>query len=57
MGDRFFIPITTMLAGLGIWIVYFVARSVSDAVKQWSPQADVGLALVVGGLIVTSGFA
>ena len=57
MGDRFFIPITAMLAGLGVWTAYFVAHVASDAVKQWPASVDVGLALVVGGLIVASGFA
>ena len=56
MGDEFFVPIATMLAGLGVWIVYFGARMFSDAVRNWSSQAEMGLALVVGGLIVVSGF-
>ncbi len=53
---EFFIPIATMLAGLGVWIAYVGARAFSDAVKNWSSQAEVGLALVVGGLIVVSGY-
>jgi zinc transporter ZupT len=57
MGGRFFIPIAAMLVGLGIWIAYFVAHAVSDAVKHSPPQVDMGLAVVAGGLIVVSCFA
>jgi hypothetical protein len=45
-----------MLIGLGLWLVYFVARALSSAVKAWPAQADLGVAVVTGGLIVFSGF-
>lgn len=55
MESRFIIPISSMLVGLGLWIVYFVARAFSRAVKGWSPRAELVVALVTGGVIVFSG--
>ncbi len=56
MSDRFFIPIATMLAGLGTWTAYFIAHAVSEAVKRIPPEGAVGLVLVAGGLIAFSAF-
>ena len=55
MDGRFVIPISSMLVGLGLWLVYFVARAFSSAVKGWSPRAELAVALVTGGVIVFSG--
>jgi hypothetical protein len=55
VSDKFFVPIAAMLLGLGLWIVYLIVRALSSSVRSWSPQAEAGLALVAGGLIVFSG--
>ncbi len=55
MEPRFIVPVSTMLAGLGLWLVYVIARALSKAVKAWPASAELAVALVTGGLIVISG--
>lgn len=56
MSGTFFIPIATMLAGLGTWTAWVIAHAVSDTVEGLPPYVAVGLALVAGGLIAFSAF-
>lgn len=55
MDDKFFIPIAAMLAGLGLWIMFLIVRAFSGSVRDWPIQAETGVCLVAGGLIVFSG--
>ena len=55
MSGKFFIPIAAMLSGLGLWLLFMIARALSNTVRSWSPQAETGLCLVAGGFIVFSG--
>ena len=55
MDARFVVPMSTMLAGLVLWLVYVIARALSAAVKAWPLSAELGVAVVTGGLIVSSG--
>jgi ABC-type iron transport system FetAB permease component len=55
MEDKYIVPIAAMLAGLGIWVVYLIVRALSSSVKAWPTQAETGLCLFAGGLIVFSG--
>ena len=55
MSDKFFVPIAAMLAGLGLWVLFMIARALSSNVRAWSPTAEAGLCLAAGGLIVFSG--
>jgi len=55
MDSRFVIPISSLLVGLGLWLVYFVVRAFSSTVKDWSQRAELAVALVTGGIIVFSG--
>ncbi len=57
MDARFIVPVSTMLTGLGLWLVYVVARAFSRTIRAWPVQADVVVAVVTGGLVVFSGFA
>lgn len=57
MDSPFFVPIVTMLGGLGTWVAYLIARAASGVVKAWPPQASAGVALVAGGLIAFSAYA
>lgn len=57
MDDKFLVPIAAMLAGLGLWIVYLIVRAMSSSVRAWPPQAETGICLVAGGLVVFSGFS
>jgi hypothetical protein len=55
MSDEFFVPIAAMLSGLGLWALFMTARALNGTVRSWSPQAEAGLCLMAGGLIVFSG--
>lgn len=56
MGGRFFIPMSTMLAGLVLWLAFFVWRLVAGKANAWSPSVTVGICVVAGALIVLSGY-
>jgi hypothetical protein len=56
MEAQFIVPVSTMLAGLGLWLAYIVTRAFSSAVRAWSVQAELAVATVTGGLIVFSSF-
>ncbi len=55
MDPSFIVPMSSMLAGLVLWLAYIVARAFSGAVKAWSARAELAVAAVTGGLIVLSG--
>jgi hypothetical protein len=55
MEDKYIVPIAAMLAGLGLWVVYLIVRALSSTVRAWPAQAETGLCLFAGGLIVFSG--
>ncbi len=55
MDPKFIVPVTTMLAGLVLWLAYILARAFSKAVKGWPVSAELAVAVVTGGLIVFSG--
>lgn len=57
MDSAFFVPVATMLGGLGTWVAYLIARAASASVKAWPVQAPAGVALVAGGLIAFSAYA
>ncbi len=57
MDARFVVPVSTMLLGLGLWLVYAVARAFSSRIRAWPAQGELAVAVVTGGLIVFSGFA
>ena len=56
MDPRFVLPISTMLAGLVLWLAYLIARAVSSTVKGWPTQVETAVTAAAGGLIVFSGF-
>ncbi len=55
MDPRFLVPVSTMLAGLVVWLAYVIARALSRPVRSWSAQAVLAVAVVTGGLVVISG--
>ncbi len=55
MDARFVVPVSTMLTGLGLWLVYIIAHAFSSAVRAWSVPAELAVAIVTGGLVVFSG--
>lgn len=57
MDSPFFVPIATMLGGLGTWVAYLIARAASATVKALPAQVPAGVALVAGGLIAFSAYA
>ncbi len=57
MDSPFFVPIATMLGGLGTWVAYLIARGISATVKAWPVQVPAGVALAAGGLIAFSAYA
>jgi hypothetical protein len=57
MDSRYFVPIATMLGGLGVFVafaIWYAARGKSMALSRWLVA---GVCLVAGGLIVFSGFS
>ncbi len=57
MDARFVVPISTMLAGLVLWLAWIIARALSPAVRGWPASAELAMAAVTGGLVVYSGFS
>lgn len=57
MDSRFFVPIATMLAGIGIFVVFAIAYAFAGKPNVRSPWLVPGLCLVAGGLIVCSGYS
>lgn len=54
MKNKFFIPATTFLSGLFVWLALFVAYLVSDAVRGWAPWIAIVICLLVAGLLFIS---
>lgn len=57
MDSRYFVPIATMLAGIGVFIVFAVWNAFVGKSNAWSLWPATGVCLVAGGLILFSGFS
>ena len=54
MKNKYFIPASTMLAGLFLWIAFLVLHEVGGGSNDSSSWYGAGLSLVAGGLIFYS---
>jgi hypothetical protein len=57
MDSKFFVPIATMLAGVGGFVAFTVWSAVAGRQHAVSPWLAAGVCLVAGGMIVFSGFS
>lgn len=57
MDSKFFVPITTMLAGIGVFVAFAIWHAPAGKQHALSPWLAAGVCLVAGGLIVFSGFS
>jgi hypothetical protein len=57
MDSKFFVPIATMLGGLGVFVAFSIWYAVAGNAPAWSPWLTAGVCLVAGGMIVFSGFS
>ncbi len=57
MDSKFFVPIATMLAGVGGFVAFAIWHAVAGKQNVLSPWLAAGVCLVAGGLIVFSGFS
>jgi hypothetical protein len=57
MDSKFFVPIATMLGGLGVFVAFAIWYALAGKAAAWSPWLVAGVCLVAGGLIVFSGFS
>ena len=57
MDGKFFVPITTMLAGVVVFVGFAIWRVLVGKPNAWSPWLIAGVCLVAGGLVVFSGFS
>lgn len=57
MDSKFFVPVATMLGGLGAFVAFAVWYAVAGKGASWSPRLVAGVCLAAGGLIVFSGFS
>jgi hypothetical protein len=57
MDSKFFVPVATMLAGVGGFVAFAIWHAVAGRSVAWSPWLAAGACLVAGGLVVFSGFS
>ena len=57
MDSKYLVPIVTMLAGIVVFVALAVWYAVAGKGAAWSPWLVAGICLVVGGLVVCSGFS
>jgi hypothetical protein len=55
MGNRFFVPAATMIAGVLVWVAFLVLHASVGGMDVRSPWPAAGWCLAAGGLIVFSG--
>jgi len=54
MEKRFVVPAVTFIAGVLIWVSFYVLNLVGSLVQRLAPWLEVGACLVVGSLILFS---
>jgi hypothetical protein len=57
VNSKFFLPIATMLGGVGVFVAFAIWYAVAGQPISPSPWLIAGVCLVAGGLIVFSGFS
>jgi hypothetical protein len=57
MDSKFFVPISTMLGGLALFVAFAVWYAFAGKGATLSPWLVAGVCIVAGGLIVFSGFS
>lgn len=57
MDSKFFVPIATMLAGVGVFVAFAIWHALAGKSIAWSPSLAAGVCLAAGGLVVFSGFS
>lgn len=57
MDSKFFVPVATMLAGIGVFVAFAVWHALAGKPNAWSPWLAAGVCFATGGLIVFSGFS
>lgn len=54
MGNKFFVPAVTMLAGVLVWVAFLVLYEAVGGMNEQSLWLGAGLCLAAGGLVVFS---